>query len=108
MELLDPVERILDDQLADNITVWAVKIQRIAPGSFVPVTTDFREIPWKVIALRSEVVVDHIEEDHEAQRMGMVDECLQLIRCSIRRVRRVEKNTVVAPITIAREVGEAH
>src|SRR3546814_18499522 len=62
----------------------------------------------QVIAVRSEVVVDDIDEDHQAERVRRVDQLLEFIRRAVGRVRRIRQHPVVAPVARTREVIEWH
>src|SRR3979490_1241636 len=62
VKLLKPVQRILDEQVADFITVGAIEVQSRSPGRAITVRKIWAELA-KVIAFWPEVVVDHVQRD---------------------------------------------
>src|SRR5882762_3668717 len=62
VKLLKPVQRILDEEVADFITVGAIEVQSRSPGRAITVRK-IRAVLAKVIALRPEVVVNHVQRD---------------------------------------------
>ena len=68
MKFVDPVAGIGDDELAHRRGIRAVEVDRLAPFVFVSigevVVGELRE----VVAVRAEVVVDHVENHTESRR----------------------------------------
>ena len=62
VKLLNPVQRILDEEVADFITVGAIEVQSRSPGRAITVRKIWAVL-GKVIALRPEVVVNHVQRD---------------------------------------------
>src|SRR3981189_1109524 len=62
VKLLKPVQRILDEEVADFITVGAIKVQRRSPGRAITVRK-IGAVLAKAIAFRPEVVVNHVQGD---------------------------------------------
>src|SRR6185503_11801491 len=56
----------------------------------------------------SEVVVDHVEEHHQAGLVRRLHQGLQLLGPPVDRIRRVGQHPVVAPVAPAGEVRERH
>src|SRR2546430_9205371 len=81
---LEPVERVVDEELAHRRTVRSVKVDRGTPGGDVPLGEELRRVPVQVIALGAEVVVDHVEQHREAMPMRGRDQGLQLLRRTVR------------------------
>lgn len=60
-ELGDPVDRVFDDELADHLRSVAIIIDAVAPGRLVMIGKEWR-IGRDVIAIRPEVIVDHVRK----------------------------------------------
>src|SRR5947209_17444703 len=83
MEFFDPITAVADEEFADRPGARAVKINRVAPlgGSFA-VDVVVRENP-EIISVRSEVVVNDVKDDREAEGVRAIDEKPQVIRRTI-------------------------
>ncbi len=108
VELLDPVARVREEELADGRGVPAVEVDGGAPLGLVPfgevVLRELRE----VVAVRPEVVVDHVEDDGDVLLMSFVDEAAQVVGLAVEPRRREEADAVVAPAEATREIGHRH
>src|SRR5439155_349292 len=67
-----------------------------------------RPVFREVIALGAEVVVDDVEEDGEPGRVARVHQATEPARAAIGRLRSVEVDAIVTPVTPARELGDVH
>ncbi len=101
---LEPMKRIADREGADlrNAIIDSVS-PRCMGGS-----EECRRVAVEIITFRTEMIVDDIEKHHELAGMRFVDQHAQIIRPPIRAVRRIEQDTVVAPISPAGKVGDRH
>src|SRR5437867_9100614 len=82
VKLIDPHQRVVNEKPADMIAVWAVEVQRLAPWRLVTVSEVRPELA-KVVSLRPEMVVDHVENQREIALMRSVDEALQAERTPV-------------------------
>ena len=73
MILFDPVERIVDEEIAYRPHA-AVEIDRRTPGCAVPIGEELRRVEMQIVAVRPEVIVDHVEKHHQAASVGGVDQ----------------------------------
>ena len=62
MTLSDPVQGVLDEEPAHLITQRTIEVQGRTPWGFVAVRKIRTEIP-EVVALRTQMVVDHVEDN---------------------------------------------
>src|SRR5579872_73403 len=62
--LLQPIQRIVNVEIAYRTAVRTIEVDRLSPWSFVPLGKELRRIQPKVIALRTEMVIDHIQKHH--------------------------------------------
>src|SRR4051812_1822680 len=60
------------------------------------------------IAIRPEVVVDHIQDHADAESVGGIEERAYVLRRAIRSERRKQADTVVAPAARSREACYGH
>ena len=105
MEFIEPVQRILHEEFLD---LGTPEIDRRAPGRVDVVTEEGAGIGIEIVAVRSEVVIDHVQEDLHAQRMGGVDQGFQLVRRSIGGFGRILQHAVIAPVAAAGKGGDRH
>ncbi len=108
VELLDPVESIVNGELAHHFAAHIVVVHRITPGSFVMTREDLRSVRGEVVSVRAEVVVDHIQDDHHVACVSCLDERFEVFGPAIAGVRRIEENAVISPVPEAGEVRDRH
>src|SRR3954452_6408673 len=108
MEFFDPITAVADEEFADRPGARAVKINRVAPlgGSFA-VDVVVRE-NTEIIPVRSEVVVNDIEDDREADRVRAVDKKPQVIRRTIQTAGGKKVYAVVTPAEFSGEIRNWH
>ena len=107
-ELLDPVQRVVHEEVAHRAAVRAVERDRRAPGRAARGVEELVGVGVQVVALGSEVVVDHVQQHHQLEAVRGFDQALQVLGRAVRRVGREGQHTVVTPATPAREVGQGH
>src|SRR4029077_19680698 len=99
---IEPVKRILDGEGAN---LRQAIIDRAAPRR-LSVGEEIRRIAGKVISLWPEMIVDHIEKDHQPAQMRLVDQLLKIVWPAIGAVGRVPENAVIAPIARAGKIRQ--
>jgi hypothetical protein len=104
-ELVDPHHRVVDEEVAHG--ALAVVDGR-APGGLALGVEELRRVEAEVVPVRSEVVVDDVEQDHQAAGVGGVDEALEALGAAVGAVRAVGQHAVVAPAAGAGELGDGH
>ena len=62
----------------------------------------------EVIAVRAEVIVDDIEHHGDALLVRRIHERAQVVRRPVASCGRVEAHAVVAPVSLAGEIGDRH
>ena len=67
---------------------------------------ELRRIESEVVPVRTEVVVDDVDEHHELPLMGGVDECLELLGGPVGGIGGEGQDAVVTPAPLARKLGE--
>ena len=105
--LHQPLVGIVDDELTDGPVVVPVEIHCVAPRGRVMVIEVGAEL-GQVVPLRSEVVVDDVEDDPEPLGMGSVDELLEAGRSAVRVLGGVEVDAVVSPAPGTGDLGDRH
>ena len=106
VELLEPVERVVDEEVAHRARMLSVEVERRAPGRMPRLVEELRRVLAEVIPLRAEMVVDHVEQHHQAAGMGGGHQALQVLRRAVGGIGRVRQHAVVAPIAPAGTIGE--
>ena len=79
MKFSQPVLAVVDDEVARAEAIVVIEIERLAPFGFVTAAEVVRTKALEIIAVRTHVVVDHIENDGDAERVGVIDEALECI-----------------------------
>src|SRR5438132_13408704 len=65
----EPIERVVDHEVAHRPAQRSVKIERCAPWRVVPLGKEIRRDRREIISLRAEMVVDDVEKNGEATRV---------------------------------------
>ncbi len=108
MELADPIAGIGEIEIAHRPAIVGVEIDGRAPiGDVLLGEVVVGELA-QVIARRAKVVVDHIEDDGEAQAVGGLDEARACRRGAVLVRRGKQADAVIAPAEVAGEVGDGH
>ncbi len=108
VELGEPVERVVDVEVAHRAAALRIEIDRRPPGRDMRRIEERRRVGVQVVAFRAEVVVDDVEQHHQAARVRGVDEALHVVRRAVGRFGREQQHAVVAPAARAGEVGHRH
>ena len=103
----EPVQGIVDDPAADAVALRPVKVDGLAPGRVMGIGEAGREL-GKIVAFRTEVVVDHVHHDGEPLLMAGVDKFLQAVGTAVGRLRRVKAGAVVSPVSISGKFCDRH
>ncbi|MNT14140.1 hypothetical protein D3C72_1491330 [compost metagenome] len=103
--VLQPHQRVFDEEVAHRLTT---KTDGRAPGRLPVGAEELAGIVTEVVALRTEVVVDHVHQHHQAQLVGAVHQAAQLVRRAIGRFRGERQHAVVAPVALAGEFAQGH
>ncbi len=103
-----PVARILDEERPHHVAVLAVEVDRRAPRRVVPVRDVVRTERHCIRAVRTEMVVDDVEEYGEAEPVRGVHEMTQVVRRAVAARRREQGHAVVAPVARPGKIGDRH
>ena len=106
--LFQPEQRVLQDKLTGFMAAFAVEVQRRSPCRLVLARENLWEVLRQVVSFGTEVVVHHIEHDHQSALMRGFNKALQIFGSPIGRVRGIQQDRVVAPVTRPRKVGDRH
>src|SRR5579864_1248452 len=100
---LEPVKRVVDEIVAYGTAPRAVKVDGQTPRRAMTVGEKLRRVKQQAIPFRTEVVINHVQENHQVLRVGSIDEALQIFGPAISARRRVRHYAVVSPIALARK-----
>ena len=107
MELLDPERGVLDHEFAHRFRALGVVVHRRAPGRVMQIVED-RRIGGEVVAVGAEVVIDHVEQHHDAAGVRGVDQRFQIVGVAVAGIRREQQHAVIAPVAAARKLRHRH
>ena len=105
--LVEPVQRVPDEEPAYLVASRAVDVDPVAPRRVMELAQVGAEA-LEVVALGPEVVVDDVEHDREAARVAGVDEAPEAVGAAVGRLGRPQVDAVVAPVARARELPHGH
>ena len=106
--LANPVARVVGDEAPHDVGAAVVEVERAPPRRRMPIGEIRRVELRQVCALRTEVVVDDVEHDRDAERVRAIDEAAQIVRTAVRARRRIEAHAVVTPVALARKIRHRH
>ncbi|MCY1420294.1 hypothetical protein D9M71_359090 [compost metagenome] len=100
-----PHQGIVDKEVSD---LRPLEIDGGAPGRVLVLAKKAFCVTAQVVAVRAEVVVHHVEHDHEPQVVGTVDQAFQLLRGAIAGLWCVGLHAVVAPVAFTGKLRDWH
>src|SRR6185437_9072855 len=106
--LLEPVERVVQEEIAHGAPAGRLEVDRGTPGGRMPVGEELRRVEVEEVALWPEVVVDDVEHHRDAVRMRRAYQRLEILGGAVRRGRRIRQYTVISPASRARKFGHRH
>src|ERR1043166_500697 len=108
MKCLNPIPDIGEHEFAHRPAVRAVEIDRLAPFVLITIGEIALRKAFQVIAVRTEVVVDNVENDREAERMRAVDKGAEIVGPAIKTRRREQIDAVISPTEASGKIGDRH
>jgi hypothetical protein len=106
--LVDPVQRVLNQQPSHDIAAGVIQVHGAAPGGLVLRGEKARTQLGQIGALGSEMVVDDVDEHGEAGIVSRVDQRPQVIGAAVRARGSKQRDAVIPPVAIAGEIGQRH
>src|ERR1700690_2737194 len=103
MVFAQPIERVVDEKIPHRTAFRAIEIDSIPPRSVVAIGKELRRIRIQVIALRPEVVVDNIEQDHDPAAMSILNEVLEIFRPAVAAIGSKREDSVITPVAFSGE-----
>lgn len=107
VELAQPADGVLADEIADAVGVLVVQVDSRSPRRVVLVGEIGRE-DGGVVAGGPEVVVDDIQADRQAASVRGVHEALQRCGSAIGFMHGIQVHPVVSPATVTRKRHQRH
>ena len=108
MELLNPIGGIADHKIAWAVRVRPVEVQRCTPIVLVDVGEIMLRERVQHVASRTDMIVDDVKDDPDANPVSMVDKRSEIVGCAIEPRRREPVDAVVAPAEPPNEVVNWH
>jgi hypothetical protein len=104
VEFVHPVKGVVDEEVPHHVAPLRVReVDRGAPRGVDVRVEELLGVGVEVIPRRPEMVVDRVDEDHEPEPMGPVDETLQVLGRAVGRIRSEGQNPVVTPVPLSGE-----
>lgn len=98
---------ILGEVSSCALAVRPIEIDATAAFSFLFIGEVGRAEALKAIA-NSEMVVNHVQNDTDAEKMCSVDKGARIIRAAVKMCRRVKKDAIVSPAKVAAKLIDGH
>ena len=108
VKLVNPVECIFQKKPTDMSGIFAVEIHGRTPGRFVPGGEIVGRVGSEVVAVRSQVVVNHIQENGHFQLVGPVHQLLQVPGGAIATGGCKKCHAIVTPVPLSGKVCYRH
>jgi hypothetical protein len=96
----------VDKKVPHRAAVRPVEIDPGTPRGPVTIREESLGIGVQVIPCRSEVVVDHVDEHHETERVRAIDKAFKIVGRPVGGIRRERQHTVVAPVPATGKIGQ--
>ncbi len=100
-----PVEHVVGEEAAH---LGPAKIDRGSPRRATVLAEELRRVERQVIPVRAEVIVHHVEKDHQPVVVRSIDQRLQVVGGSVGRIGRIRQHAVIAPVALPREIVDRH
>src|SRR5580698_3605887 len=108
MVLVDPVAGVGDKELAYRTGGGPVEIERLTPLGRVLLAEIAGRGRAQIVSVGPELIVDDVEDDREAERVGSADQAAQLVGPSVEAGRREQIDPVITPAEPAGKFGDRH
>src|SRR6516165_10191750 len=108
MKFPDPVDWVLSKKASYGTSLSTIEIECRSPGGFVGRIKVPLGIHAHVVAVGSEVVVNHVQKDRQTGLMCGVHKFAQVLRRAVNARGRIDRDTVVTPVPVSREVRDRH
>ena len=95
---MNPIDRIADHKMSDSITIGSIVVEGAPPWGFIGVSKIWAKIT-KVIAFRTQVVIDHVHDDRKTGCMTGIDQPLEAIGATIVVLGSKEEGSIVSPVS---------
>src|SRR5882724_7189816 len=108
VEFVNPVPRVGNEEFAHRAGIGPVEVERFTPFGGVAVGKIIGRKVFEEIALRSGVIVNHVQDDAEAGAVSVIDEGAKIIRSTVKPCRGKKIDAVVSPSIAAIKVVNLH
>src|SRR6202158_4543630 len=103
-----PVERVVDEEVPHDLTVEAIEVDAVPPGSRVPIGKELWRVRPEIISFRAKVVVDNIQQNHESGVMATLNQLFEIFGSAVGAIGSEGEDAVVTPVALAGKVGNRH
>ncbi len=108
VKFFQPIQGIVNEKVAHRPTMRAREIEGRAPWRVMAPGEELGRDRVQIVTLRAEMIVDDVEKYREAAHVAGFDQPFQRFRTAIAGSRRIEKDTIIAPIAATGKLGDRH
>src|SRR5688500_5107679 len=108
MIFANPINCVRDIILAHRTRIGSIEVNRGAPIGVIAIGKKVLRKLAQIVSVRSQMVVHHIENHAQTQRMRAINKSTKVIGAAIESRRRKEIYAIVAPAETARKIGDRH
>src|ERR1700691_1453858 len=101
---IQPVECVVDKEVANGAATFSIKVDGIAPWRLVPRSEELWSVEAEVVPFGPEVVVDDIQKHHQAVCMSALNEALKIFRTTVEAVWSERQNAIVPPVALSGKI----
>ena len=84
------------------------EIDRRSPRCMTVLAKELRCVEMQVVPVRPEVIVDHVEKDHQPMVVRGIDQRLQVVGRPVGGIGRIRQHAIIAPVAQTREIVDRH
>src|SRR5215813_1213970 len=108
MIFVDPVLRVGEEEVPHRSSMLTVEVDRVSPLVGVAIGEVVLRELFEIVAVRSEMVVDDVENDADPDAVSLIDEAPEVVGRPVESRRREEIHAVITPAEAAGKVGDRH
>src|SRR5262249_43373221 len=108
VKLPHPIGGVRHEEFAHRPALLAIEVDRLAPLIRMAISKVILRELLQIVPIRTEVVIDHIEDHAQPQFVRLVDESPKIVGPSVDSRRRKKISPIVPPPKTARKIRHWH
>src|ERR1700692_1418090 len=98
----------MNEKVAHSAALRSVEVDGFSPRRAMPVGKKLWRVGVEVISLRTEVIVNNIQQHHHPVVVRSLDQSLQVFRAAVGTVGCKRKNPIIAPVGPPPKISDGH